>query len=150
MKHRRLLALSAMMLALCSWSWTVDAQESSTGTQQEETDKFWQTLPPERQAQLREKWDNMTPQERADFAKQAKERQEKWQSMSPEKQDAIKERRQEKREDHRDACSDMTGDDAAACRKARDEKLRNMSPEEREQLRQRVERHKDQQQPSSN
>ena len=63
MKHRRLLAVGAMMLALCSWSWTVGAQESTTGAQQEETDKFWQSLPPDEQAALREKWDNMTPQE---------------------------------------------------------------------------------------
>src|SRR5262245_17205150 len=93
MSQRMRVALAAMLVALCSWTASAQDTSSSSGA------KSWQTLPPDAQAALQEKWDGMSPEEQADFVQQAKDRRAKFDKLSPEKQREIMQRRDQRRKD---------------------------------------------------
>src|SRR5262245_31728632 len=107
MRQRMLPAVGAMVLALCSW--TASAQEDA-GAQ--EDDKFLETLPPEEQEALRDKWQSMTPEEQTDAKQKLKERRAKVDSLTPEQKEQLKEHR----EQNRDEWENMSDEERAAWR----------------------------------
>ncbi|MCK7498982.1 MAG: hypothetical protein MZW92_57040 [Comamonadaceae bacterium] len=87
-----------------------------------------QGIDPERREALREKWQSMTPEQRAAAREKIRERRE---SKTPEQREAAKDRAGMRRDD-------LTPEQRAKLR----ERVEDMTPEQREALRKRVAEHR--------
>ena len=84
----------------------------------------------DRRAHMKEKFENMTPEQQEKAKAHMAERKAKWDAMSPEEKAAHKAKKEERRAKW-DAMSPEEKEAHKAKKEARHEKMKNMSPEER-------------------
>ena len=88
MKASKLLAAAAVAIGLCSF-----------GAHAQDDDAFWQSLSPDAQAALRDRWEAMPPEEQQEWIQQQKQRKAAFEALSPAEQARIKNRREERRQE---------------------------------------------------
>jgi hypothetical protein len=84
----------------------------------------------DRRAKMKEKFENMNPEQQEKAKAHMAERKAKWNAMSPEEKAAHKAKKEERRAKW-DAMSPEEKEAHKAKKEARHEKMKNMSPEER-------------------